>query len=76
MASLFSKPKFPDPTPSATSIAAAPPTVADAPVQQAAQDLRVNEAQAKGRGSTILTSGLGDVSQPTLEKKKLLGATA
>lgn len=63
MASLFSKPSMPKPTP--------PPTSADAQAAAAAQ--RAAAAAAGGRGATILTSGLGDTSEPTVERKELLG---
>ena len=71
MASMFSSPKLPaqQPTPQV-------PTIADPGVAAAAEAERVNAANRKGRGSTILTAGLGDISQANVEKKKLLGATA
>lgn len=47
------------------------PTLADPNVQQAAEAQRLAAAQAAGRGSTILTSGLGDTSRPNVMKSTL-----
>ena len=44
------------------------------PAIQAAQRAAITQAgQAYGRGQTVLTSGQGDVSTPTIAKKSLLG---
>lgn len=51
------------------------PTFQDPAIAQAQRDQAVAAAQAMGRGSTILTSGLGDTSAPTLAKKSLLGGS-
>lgn len=50
------------------------PTILDPSVQAAAEEARKNAANAQGRLSTILTSGLGDPSQAATAKKTLLGA--
>ncbi len=68
MTSLFSSPKTPT-----QAAPPAPPTVTDPAVQQAANENAAAAASAAGRGSTILTSGLGDTSQATVQKKVLLG---
>lgn len=66
--SLFSTPKTP-------AVVAPPvaPTPADSGVQDAARDAATAAATAAGRGSTILTGGLGDTSSPQIGKKALLG---
>lgn len=48
------------------------PTIADPNVKQAAEMQRLAAANAAGRGSTILTSGLGDTS-PAPTMKQTLG---
>lgn len=50
------------------------PTILDPSVQAAAEEARKNAANAQGRLSTILTSGLGDPSLAATAKKTLLGA--
>lgn len=65
MAAMFSSPKPPKVT--------AAPTATDPNVQAAAAAQRAAAAGAMGRGSTILTSGLGDMSTPALQTKELLG---
>jgi hypothetical protein len=47
------------------------PTIADPNVQAAADAQRVAAAQAAGRASTVLTSGLGDTSAPKLKTATL-----
>lgn len=54
--------------------ATTPPAITDPAVQAAAEAARAAAAQAYGRGATILTSALGDLSAPALGKKTLLGA--
>jgi hypothetical protein len=49
------------------------PKVTDPAVQAAANAQRFATAQAQGRRSTILTTGLGDTSETKLGKKQLLG---
>lgn len=53
--------------------APAVPTLQDPSVAAAAQAQQTATAQAAGRASTILTSGQGDQSQLTTNKKTLLG---
>lgn len=65
---LFSSPKTPAPIPQPVV-----PTPADPAVQQAAQATATAAATAAGRGSTLLTSGQGDTSAATIQKKVLLG---
>jgi hypothetical protein len=69
MVGLFSSPKMPAP-----AAVPAAPSPNDANTQAAAQALQFQQANAAGRGSTILTSGQGDLSPPPLAKKTLLGA--
>lgn len=57
------KPKKPPPVPEAT----------DPEVQAAQDEERRKRKRRKGRKSGILTSELGDTSDPTIEKKSLLG---
>ena len=55
----------------------APPPVPEADgeaVQEARDAERRRRKKRSGRKSTILTSELGDVADPTLEKKELLGS--
>lgn len=68
MASLFSTPKSP---PAANIIAA--PVITDPSVQAAAAEQAKQSAEAAGRGSTIMTAGLGVAGQPSTDKKVLLG---
>ncbi len=66
MSALFSTPKIPkpaDPT--------APPSLTDPQTRNEAANNAPNAA--KGYGSTILTSGAGDTSTPTVAKKQLTG---
>lgn len=53
----------------------APPSATDPAALAAAQDQQTAAAQSAGRASTILTSGLGDRSTPTLAKSALLGTS-
>lgn len=68
MGGLFSSPKIPDPTP-----APAPPSRSDAEVREAALAARRRAAGAKGRESTITTSGKGVTDEDAPALKKLLG---
>lgn len=61
------------PKPPPPVVVQAPPTPADPTVSAAADAQAQAAAQAKGRMSTILTSGLGDTSLAQLGKKALLG---
>ena len=61
-------------TSSSSSAKTTPPAITDPGVQEAAQAAREAAAQAYGRGSTILTSALGDLAPAVLGKKTLLGA--
>ena len=72
MSSLFSSPKSP-PAPIIMQ-APPPPKITDPSITAAQAALAANVAQARGRQSTILTSGLGDTTKPSLDKKQLLGA--
>ena len=53
------------------------PTTESPEVKKAAEDERVRQTRLKGRGSTLLTGGLGDTSTPDTAnptaKKVLLG---
>lgn len=68
MSSLFSSPKSPPPV-----VIPPAPTITDPSIQAAAQAQQTASAQAAGRASTVLTSGLGDTSTPAIGKKILLG---
>ena len=50
-----------------------PPTPMDPPVQQGADQLLASQATARGRASTIATSGQGVLTKPTVARKTLLG---
>ncbi len=69
MSGLFSSPKMPAP------VTMAPPNVTSPAVQQAADAERAAQAQAAGRASTVLTSGLGApaLAPANLARKTLLG---
>lgn len=58
------------------AVAKAPevPTLEDPAIAAASLLQQTNAANAKGRASTILTSGMGDESAVTTNKKQLLGA--
>jgi len=49
------------------------PAVTDPSVQAAAEAQRTAQAQAAGRASTILTSGLGDTAAPQIGLKTMTG---
>ena len=73
----FSSPKAP-PMPAPIQAAPTPaPTTESPEVKKAAEDERVRRTRLKGRGSTLLTGGLGDTSTPDTAnptaKKVLLG---
>lgn len=69
MGSLFSpSPPAPPPLPPL-------PTPEDPAVEERRRKLRLAEAARRGRGATILTSGLGDVSQPPVERPAATSAT-
>jgi len=63
----------PTPLPTPTA-AAAPPTSTTPSVQAAGDQTAADQAAAAGRGSTLLTSGLGASDQVTTAKKTLLGS--
>lgn len=69
VAGAVAAPELPD-------ITAAPlaPTGADPAVAEAERREREAQLRARGRQSTIATSGQGDLSTPNLAKRKLLGA--
>lgn len=69
MSGLFSAPAMPPP------VAMAAPNITSPAVQQAADAQRTAQAQAAGRASTVLTSGLGApaLAQGNLARKTLLG---
>jgi hypothetical protein len=68
MSALFDSPKIPASPPPPPA-----PLPSDTAAQQTAQQQATMEAQAAGRTSTLLTSGQGDTSTPTIAKKTLLG---
>lgn len=57
------KPKAPPP----------PPTPLDPAVEAARKAEREARKRRRGRGATILTSSLGDTTEPNIEQKTLLG---
>ena len=63
--------------PKVSAAPVAPPVVApidaDADAKKAGDDERRKRIAASGRSDTILTSGLGDLSEANTGKKKLLG---
>ncbi|NIA72525.1 hypothetical protein HBA54_28450 [Pelagibius litoralis] len=68
MGGLFgSKPKALPPPPPPV------PTPEDPAIEEARKKEREAAKRRRGRVATILTSGLGDPSQPQVEQKKLLG---
>lgn len=67
MGSVFSSPSPPPPPPP-------PPTREDPAVEEAARKARIAAARAKGRQSTILTSGQGVADQAPIQTKTLLGS--
>jgi hypothetical protein len=73
---FFSAPKIPSipPPPPPPPPPPAPPTPIDPAVTAARTKDRQVAALAQGRGSTVLTSGLGLTTEPSASaKKKLLG---
>lgn len=70
MTGLFSTPSLPPPPPPPPPA----PSPTDAAAQDAARQTAVAAATASGRASTILTSGMGDLSPAPAGKKTLLGA--
>lgn len=58
------------PSPPRPSPAQVPPTVTDPQIRENAANTL---GALKGFGSTILTSGQGDTSTPTIAKKQLTG---
>ena len=69
MASLFSTPK-PPPLPPPPPL----PKITDPAVEEAKRKARLAAQKRRGRGGkTILTSGLGDVSEAPIQRKTLLG---
>lgn len=69
MGSIFSTP-----TPSAPPAPPPPPTPDDPAIEERRRKLRLAEQQRRGRAATILTSGLGDLSRPTVERPFLTGS--
>jgi hypothetical protein len=63
MGSLFSPPAPPAPPPLPPL-----PTPEDPAIEERRRKLRLAEAARRGRAATILTSGLGDVSDPAIER--------
>lgn len=69
MTSLFSTPK-PPPLPPLPPL----PKITDPAVEEAKRKARLAAQKRRGRGGkTILTSGLGDVSEAPIQRKTLLG---
>lgn len=72
MANLFGGPKLA--SPAAAAAAAGPvPTINSPIVAQPSQSYVAALANAYGRGATILTSGQGDTSAPTIGRRQLTG---
>lgn len=69
VAGALSAPELPDPAPAPLA-----PTGADPAIAEAQRLEREAALRARGRQSTIATSGQGDLSVPSLAKRKLLGA--
>jgi hypothetical protein len=51
-----------------------PPTMADPSIAEAARKERLSRKRRGGIKDTILTGGLGDTSDPSLDQKRLLGS--
>ena len=68
MGSLFSPPKPPSPPPLPP-----PPTLEDPELKRKKEEERLARVRRKGRGDTILTSGLGVVGDEPTNRKTLLG---
>ncbi len=72
--SILSRPSAPSaPGPQSIGTPPAVPSLQDPSVMAAADAQATAAANAKGRASTILTSGQGDTSPLTTQKKQLLG---
>lgn len=69
MTALFGRPKPPPNYVTATT----PPSMNDPSVQAAGAALSFAAGKAKGRGSTIMTSGTGVSGRADVTKKVLLG---
>lgn len=61
------------PAPASTPAPVAAPTRSDAGVQDASQRARAAAAQARGRGSTVLTGALGSNDPVNLRRRTLGG---
>jgi hypothetical protein len=72
MGSLFSAPKPPPPPPPPPP-APPPPTLEDPEIKRKKEEARLANIRRKGRGDTILTSGLGVVGDAPTDRKTLLG---
>lgn len=70
---IFSVPGFAGGSPAAPPPPPPPPERSDEEVRAAAREQRRISAQAKGRASTILTSGQGVTDEVATKQKKLLG---
>lgn len=72
---IFSTPKMPK-APAMPAYTPPPPVPVDnsAEIEAEKAKQRAIAANASGRGSTFLTSGLGLMDQPTTDKKTLLGS--
>jgi len=70
MGSIFSPsaPSLPAPPPLPL-----PPTPEDPEVAQRREEVRMSLLRRRGRASTILTSGLGDTTSPTIRRATLGG---
>lgn len=66
---LFTAPDLPEPEPAPLA-----PTMSDPEVDEAQRKEREAQLRARGRASTIATSGQGDTSRPSLARRVLLGA--
>jgi hypothetical protein len=66
MGSIFSTPAPPPPPPPPPV-----PTYDDPEIEAARKKLRQSERRRKGRGSTILTGGLGDTGQASVSRPSL-----
>ena len=69
MSGLFSSPKGPNNYVTATT----PPSATDPAIQKAGALAQFAAASAKGRASTIATSGTGVPSPATVQRKTILG---
>jgi hypothetical protein len=69
MGSLFSSPSPPAPPPPPPP----PPTTDDPVIEDRRRKLQLAELQRRGRAATILTSGLGDLSNVPVDRPTLTG---